>query len=147
VGKFYPVTACQIVTAVKATMTTLVVPAMALAHLLPNDNGLVLTFDDCLLLTGVDSMPLTTAHLVEPGQGFYARLQYKERPMTTDSEVSDLPDCDVCCIPHDDEIHAATLRVRHWLKGELTRKLSNGSDPVYEPVQEVEEPELVSHVA
>ena len=67
--------------------------------------------------------------------------------MSNDSEVSDIHDCKVCCVPHDEDIHAATLRVRHWLKGELSRKLSNGYDPACEPVQEFEDPALVSHVA
>jgi hypothetical protein len=71
----------------------------------------------------------------------------REGPMSNDTEVSDIHECEVCCIPHDAEIHAATLRVRHWLKGELTRKLSNGCDPDYAPVQEFEDPALVSHVA
>lgn len=71
----------------------------------------------------------------------------RELPMSNDTEVSDIHDCDVCCVPHDDEIHAATLRVRYWLKGELARKLSIGCDPAYEPVLEFEDPALVSHVA
>jgi hypothetical protein len=54
--------------------------------------------------------------------------------MSNDSEVSDIPECKVCYAAHDDEIHAATLRVRRWLNCELTRKLSNGCEqpPVFE---------------
>jgi len=32
-------------------------------------------------------------------------------------------DCKVCYVPHSDEIHDATLRVRNWLRNEVTRKL------------------------
>jgi hypothetical protein len=52
--------------------------------------------------------------------------------MSNESEVSDIHDCEVCYVPHDDEIHAATLRVRRWLNGELTRKLSSGCEPAQE---------------
>jgi hypothetical protein len=41
-------------------------------------------------------------------------------------------DCAVCFVPHDDEIHDATLRVRSWLNRELTRKLSTNCDPAQE---------------
>jgi hypothetical protein len=54
--------------------------------------------------------------------------------MSNDSEDSDIHDCDVCYLPHDEEIHAATLRVRVWLNRELTRKLSTGCEA---------EPELI----
>ena len=30
-------------------------------------------------------------------------------------------DCRVCLVEHDDDIHAATLRVRAWYRGYVTR--------------------------
>jgi hypothetical protein len=63
--------------------------------------------------------------------------------MTNDSEDSDIHDCEVCYAPHDAEIHEATLRVRRWLNGELTRKLSIGVAPA--PV--FADPELAGQVA
>jgi hypothetical protein len=64
--------------------------------------------------------------------------------MSNDSKLTRIPpDCKVCYVPHDDEIHEATLRIRHWLKRELTRKLGNGT----ETGQELEGPDLGSQVA
>ena len=70
--------------------------------------------------------------------------------MSNDSEVSDIHDCEVCYVPHDDEIHAATLRVRSWLNRELTRKLCTGAEPVQEfvdPALAEQEPALAGLVA
>jgi Zn-finger protein len=63
--------------------------------------------------------------------------------MSNGSKVASIPDCKVCYVPHDEEIHEATLRVRRWLNYEITRKLSNG----FETGQELEDPSLASHVA
>ena len=30
-------------------------------------------------------------------------------------------ECPVCLGPHDEEIHAATLNVRQWFRGEVTK--------------------------
>ena len=45
-------------------------------------------------------------------------------------------DCKVCYVPHCDEIHEATLRVRRWLRYEVTRKLNEGLEPVADPEAE-----------
>jgi hypothetical protein len=34
---------------------------------------------------------------------------------------SDAFDCKVCMVPHDDEIHAATLSLREWFHYEVTK--------------------------
>jgi len=33
------------------------------------------------------------------------------------------PECDVCCAPHDEEIHEATLSVHRWFHFQVTRYL------------------------
>ncbi len=38
--------------------------------------------------------------------------------------------CPVCLVPHDREIHAATLSVREWFRGRVTRNLD---EPPLEP--------------
>jgi len=43
-------------------------------------------------------------------------------------------DCKVCYVPHNDDIHEATLRVRGWLRQELNRKLSDWPAPTVEEV-------------
>jgi hypothetical protein len=48
------------------------------------------------------------------------------RPMTHDSTVvPDLSrsDCPVCMVPHDEEIHEATLGLREWFRFEVTKYL------------------------
>jgi hypothetical protein len=37
------------------------------------------------------------------------------------------PVCRVCSVPHDDEIHAATLSIRRWLRDEVTKYLADDS--------------------
>ena len=32
-----------------------------------------------------------------------------------------MKDCTVCLVPHDDEIHAATLNVRSWFHDQVTQ--------------------------
>jgi hypothetical protein len=32
-----------------------------------------------------------------------------------------MKDCTVCLVPHDDEIHAATLNVRSWFHEQVTQ--------------------------
>ena len=56
-------------------------------------------------------------------------------------------DCKVCYVPHDEEIHEATLRIRHWLNTELTRKLGTGHDPALDLAHELLEPELAPQSA
>ena len=44
--------------------------------------------------------------------------------MTREDVVrSDSPSCDchVCLVPHDDEIHEATLQLHKWLRREVTK--------------------------
>lgn len=49
--------------------------------------------------------------------------------MTDHSRTARIIDCKVCSLPHNDEIHEATLRVHRWLRYELMRKLSEGLEP------------------
>jgi hypothetical protein len=64
--------------------------------------------------------------------------------MSDDSTVGRIADCKVCYAPHNDEIHEATLRIRRWLNGEISRKLSNG----FETGQELQrDPTLAAQVA
>ena len=37
-------------------------------------------------------------------------------------------DCKVCMVPHDDELHEATLNVRRWFHDEVVRRLEDYSD-------------------
>jgi hypothetical protein len=32
-------------------------------------------------------------------------------------------DCPICYAPHDEEIHEATLRIRHWFRYQVTHML------------------------
>ncbi len=44
--------------------------------------------------------------------------------MTPDNLViSETPPCDcpICMVPHDDEIHTATLNLREWFRCEVTK--------------------------
>ncbi|HXB69214.1 MAG TPA: hypothetical protein VNY05_13275 [Candidatus Acidoferrales bacterium] len=50
--------------------------------------------------------------------------------MNDDLKPTRLSDCDVCYGQHSDDIHDATLRVRRWLRHEVTRKLTEGFVPV-----------------
>ncbi|HUI53881.1 MAG TPA: hypothetical protein VLY04_02850 [Bryobacteraceae bacterium] len=34
-------------------------------------------------------------------------------------------DCPICLIPHDDEIHAATLRIREWVRDRLAGRIDD----------------------
>ena len=36
-------------------------------------------------------------------------------------EESGSSDCHVCMVPHDDEIHAATLNLHDWFRSEVTK--------------------------
>jgi len=47
-------------------------------------------------------------------------------------------DCKICCVPHSDDIHEATLSIRQWLREEVTRKLKE-----FEPEME-QDPALVA---
>ena len=37
--------------------------------------------------------------------------------------MSAVRDCPVCLAEHDDEIHAATVSIREWFRGEVTKSL------------------------
>ena len=39
-----------------------------------------------------------------------------------------IPDCKICLTEHDEEIHAATLRVHDWLRVQVTRYLNSPTD-------------------
>jgi hypothetical protein len=43
-------------------------------------------------------------------------------------------DCPVCCVPHDESIHAATLRLRAWLREQV--RLTLRPRPEAEPRKE-----------
>jgi Zn-finger protein len=59
--------------------------------------------------------------------------------MNNDLKPTRVYDCKVCYVQHSDDIHEATLRIRRWLRYEVTRKLNEGLP------QEVEEnPALVA---
>ncbi len=30
--------------------------------------------------------------------------------------------CDICLVPHDDDIHGATVRIRDWFREEVVRQ-------------------------
>lgn len=49
--------------------------------------------------------------------------------MINSSKTTSKGECKVCYLPHNDEIHEATLRIHQWLQHELTRKLSEGVEP------------------
>lgn len=49
------------------------------------------------------------------GQPAFPSLRRVREPRARAAE------CPVCLGPHDDEIHAATLSVRRWFRGEVTR--------------------------
>jgi hypothetical protein len=47
-----------------------------------------------------------------------------------------MKDCTVCLVPHDDEIHAATLNVRSWFHDQVTQGFYDDPEevaPVAEP--------------
>jgi len=60
--------------------------------------------------------------------------------MNNDLKPARVCDCKVCYVQHSDDIHEATLRIRRWLRHEVTRKLREGFDPE----MEVEDPALVA---
>ncbi len=41
-------------------------------------------------------------------------------------------DCPICLVPHEEQIHAATLSVRQWLRQEVLRRI-DGVDPDERP--------------
>jgi hypothetical protein len=58
--------------------------------------------------------------------------------MPENAVVYELPtcDCDVCLVPHDEEIHAATLSLREWFKYEVTKYFFEEEEVVEEVVEE-----------
>ena len=44
-----------------------------------------------------------------------------------------VPDCKICMVPHDEDIHSATLAVRRWFGGQVTKHFQD-----CEPDPEVE---------
>ncbi len=49
-----------------------------------------------------------------------------------------MPECKICLGPHDDEIHAATLRVRAWFRSQVLISITTAgpAEPVEIPSQE-----------
>lgn len=63
--------------------------------------------------------------------------------MDNEMTTAYIRDCKVCSVPHTDEIHEATLRIRGWLRHEVLRKLCDPS--VLDAVDPAEEdPALVA---
>jgi len=60
--------------------------------------------------------------------------------MNDDLKMARVRDCKVCCVPHSEDIHDATLRIRHWLRQELARKLGEA----LESEEEAQDPALVA---
>ena len=58
--------------------------------------------------------------------------------MTT--EVKAAPYCRVCLLPHDDEIHQATLAVREWHRAIVTKGFHDIELTV--PTEELPEPQV-----
>ena len=56
----------------------------------------------------------------------------EERPMNDDLKPARIRDCKVCYVEHSDDIHDATLRIRDWLRHEVTRNLTVGAPPAVE---------------
>ena len=53
--------------------------------------------------------------------------------MSQDS--SKAPDCKVCLVAHDEEIHTATLNVKRWFGGQVTKHFEDDEEYiVYEEV-------------
>ena len=62
-------------------------------------------------------------------------------PMTSESvAVPPVPPCDchVCMVPHDEEIHEATLNLREWFRYEVTKYFFDEELPVEEDDSEME---------
>jgi hypothetical protein len=59
--------------------------------------------------------------------------------MFENANFNHAPECDVCGVPHDEEIHEATLSVHRWFHYQVTRYLYDE--------QQVEEIELLESVA
>lgn len=47
--------------------------------------------------------------------------------------ASKVPDCKVCLVPHDDDIHEATLAVKRWFAWQVTKHFND-----YEPEPEAQ---------
>ena len=52
-------------------------------------------------------------------------------------DFSELRPCKVCLVPHDDEIHAATLSVREWFHDQVTQGLFDYVEEEYEAAAEL----------
>ncbi len=50
--------------------------------------------------------------------------------------------CNVCLLPHDEEIHQATLAVRKWHRGIVTKGFEDETDSTAIPVEEIPEPQV-----
>jgi hypothetical protein len=72
--------------------------------------------DSSVALTAAYSYAFTTSGLAEGAEQAYSRSMQKKT-------------CKVCLVEHDEEIHAATLSLRQWLREKVNRALNP-----YEPV-------------
>jgi len=44
-------------------------------------------------------------------------------------EIRRVKDCKVCLLPHDEELHAAVLRIREWHRQEVTKNFIPDEPP------------------
>lgn len=52
-------------------------------------------------------------------------------------------DCKVCLAQHDEEIHAATIRVHQWFRARIVKHLDDTTvDPMLSEGEELEAPQL-----
>ena len=42
-------------------------------------------------------------------------------------DSSKVPDCKICLVPHDEDIHSATLAVKRWFAGQVTKHFEDSS--------------------
>ncbi len=57
--------------------------------------------------------------------------------MPENAVLYELPscDCDVCMVPHDEEIHTATLSLHEWFRYEVTKYFYEEEVPLDEEVE------------
>jgi len=75
-----------------------------------------------------DARLLTKSSLFAPVAGNYPYDVTKyplEAVMSKTVSLKSIPECDVCCAPHDEGIHEATLSVHQWFRHQVTQNLPN----------------------
>jgi hypothetical protein len=66
---------------------------------------------------------LTLSRLVEETVSVDTLPMTRNDSSSALAEITEIPSCDctVCLVPHDDEIHQATLNLREWFRYEVTK--------------------------